>query len=132
VNWVTQHSAQGFAIRYDMLRSLTQYLILSRIHDTRYNTISANLTSRNWLYRFVKRHPEIETIISKKFEASRLAACTAESFNKWFNIFSEHFHKYKPELSDIYNVDETGFSTEENENAYVIIAKEHKGLGLSV
>jgi hypothetical protein len=37
--------------------------------------------------------------------------------------------KYKPDLDDIYNINETEFAMGESEKAYVIIDRQHKSMG---
>jgi Tc5 transposase DNA-binding domain len=115
IDWIQRWSAQNFAIHHDMLRAMAKHLILSRVDSSWRKTISTFLTSRNWPTRFIKRHPNLEAILTKKMDLSRETACTKENFDKWFSVFREHQQKYKPDLADIYNIDETGFSMGESE-----------------
>jgi hypothetical protein len=102
---------------------MAKHIILSRAMSKRRNTISTYLTSRNWPARFPKRHSHLQDIIAKPIEKSRKDACTWETFNGWFNRYRDHFEKHKPELRNIYNIDETGFVLGDGERAYVIIDK---------
>jgi hypothetical protein len=132
VSWVQRWSGQGFPIRHYMLRAMAKHLILSRICDSRRNTVSAFLTSHNWPTRFIKRHSHLETVIATTMDRPRHTACTSETFNEWFSRFHDHYSKYKPDLEDIYNIDETGFSMGESEKAYVIIDRQHRSMGHAI
>jgi DDE superfamily endonuclease/Tc5 transposase DNA-binding domain len=129
VKWVQRWSSQGFPIPHSMVRAMAKHLILSRISDSRRKTVSTFLTSRNWPTRFIKRYPHLEAMIADTMDRPRHVACMKEIFNKWFSRFYDHYSKYKPDLEDIYNIDETGFSMGESEKAYVIVDRQHKSMG---
>jgi hypothetical protein len=132
VRWAERQTAQGFPLRHDMLRLMAKELILNRINGSRRNTISTHLTSRNWPARFLKRYPHLKTVVSDKLDKPRHKACTAETFNQWFEVFRSNFRKYMPQSQHIYNIDETGFSMGENSKAYVIVDTTQTCLGQSV
>jgi hypothetical protein len=71
----------------------------------------------------------LQTIIARPLEQPRHAACTVETFNKWFEVFHENIEKYKPDIEDIYNVDEAGFVMGKGEKMYVIVDKEIESTG---
>jgi hypothetical protein len=112
-----------------MVRAMAKHLILSRISDSHRNTISTFLTSHNWPTRFIKRHSHLEAIIADIMDQPWHLACIKETFDKWFSRFHDHFLKYKPDLNDIYNIDETGFVMGESEKVYVIIDRQYKSMG---
>jgi len=128
-NWIQRWTAQGFAIRHDLLRLMAEHLILSRMDENRRRTISTHILGKNWTTRFVKRYSNLKTIITKPIERSRQLACTPETFNKWFNTFHDHMQKYKPDLEDIYNVDETGFAMGSTARMYGIVDRYQIGTG---
>ena len=47
VNWVQRWTAQGFAIRHDLLRVIAEHLILSCIDENRRQTISTHILGKN-------------------------------------------------------------------------------------
>jgi Tc5 transposase DNA-binding domain len=128
-NWIQRWTAQGFTVRHDLLRMMAEHLILSCMDENRRRTISTHILGKNWTTRFVKRYSNLKTIITKPIERSRQLACTTESFNKWFNTFRDHMQQYKPDLEDIYNVDETGFAMGSTAWMYSIVDRYQIGTG---
>jgi Tc5 transposase DNA-binding domain/DDE superfamily endonuclease len=126
VDWLKRWSNQNFPIRHETMRVMARHIILNRMNSSRRNTVSAYLTSINWLARFIKRHPELGSLIVKPIEKPRSDACTREIFKKWFDIFNQHMQQYKPIPANIYNIDETGFVLGDGEKMYAIVDKRQK------
>ena len=103
---------------------MAEYIIQNRGGTAKRDTISDYILGHNWTTRFVKRYQHLQTIIARPLEQFRHAACIAETFNKWFEVFHENMEKYKPDIEDIYNVDETEFVMGKGEKMYVIVDKE--------
>src|SRR2546423_12099293 len=80
--------------------------------------------SKNWVTRFIKRHPKLKTVIGKSIEASRLQETSPDTLNKWFNVFESTVKEHNIQPQDIYNMDETGFSISTIQSSRVIINKE--------
>jgi hypothetical protein len=132
IQWIKEWHSRGFPIRPEELRDMARHLILSRINSSGRNTISTYLTSHNWPSRFIKRHPDLKGLLVESIEKPRHTACTPETFKEWFDRFRENFDKYKPTPRNIYNIDETGFTLEDSEKAYVIIDKRLESTGRRV
>ena len=112
-----------------MLREAAEYLLQKRDSDPRRRTLSLPRISKTWSTRFVNRHPFLQSLISKSIERSRDTACNKENLLKWFEVFKNTMDKHKFEISNIYNVDETGFQIGTTSKSYVIIDKRQNSSG---
>jgi transposase-like protein len=129
IAYIQRCDAQGFPIRHGMLREAGEYLLQKRDSDPRRRTLSAPQVSKAWSTRFVKRHPFLQTVMSKPREQSRANACTRENLLKWFEVFKNTMDKYKFDIGNIYNIDETGFQIGTTSKSYVIVDKRQNTSG---
>jgi polyhydroxyalkanoate synthesis regulator phasin len=63
-----------------------------------------------WVPRFIKRHPELATIMPEQIEAARITKSSREVLQKWFDDVQSLIKDYNIQQRDIYNMDETGYS----------------------
>jgi hypothetical protein len=63
VEWVQRWHSEGFPISDEMLRTMTQRLILGRMDNSRRDTISTYITSRNWSACFIHCHLYLRGVI---------------------------------------------------------------------
>jgi hypothetical protein len=131
IAYIQRCESQGFPIRHRMLKTMAEYLIQKRCGDPRRRTLSVRVLGHKWTYNFIKRHPFLKSLISRPLEQSRAKACTRENLLKWFDMFKHTMDKYKIQLENIYNIDETGFQMGATSRSYVIIDKRSGGYGHS-
>src|SRR5579859_37208 len=79
---------------------------------------------KHWVTRFIKRHPQLKTVLGKTIEASRLRETSSEILNKWFDVYEATVKEHNIQPQNIYNMDETGFSIGTLQHCKVIINKE--------
>src|SRR5438045_2041065 len=104
-----------------MIKAMAEYIIAIRNNTHRRNTLSTQVLSHNWTYRFIQRHSFLKFILSKPIESRRAKACTCENFEEWFNRYRMTTSTFRFEPSNIYNIDETGFQMGDGERTYVVI-----------
>ena len=82
--------------------------------------------SKNWLPRYLKRHPHMRRTKQKTKEIDR-SACEELA------IYEKHFQDFKKEVEekgilpgDIYNMDETGFRIGVGDNQWIITLEVHR------
>ena len=70
--------------------------------------------SNCWFYTFMKRWTDLKVVSPQKLTANRAEAASRETLNTYFNELDAILTKYnlKDKPAQIYNVDETGISTE--------------------
>jgi hypothetical protein len=64
---------------------------------------------QRWVYRFIKRHPELRTRYNRKYDYQRAKCEDPEVIRAWFLLVQNTIAKYGIVDEDIYNFDETGF-----------------------
>ncbi|KAM5529670.1 transposase [Fusarium oxysporum f. sp. phaseoli] len=98
VTWILRQEALGYAPSHSQVRA----------------TVAAPLRQQgrerpigvHWLARFIKRHPEIDTKVGKRPEASRFNSFTPMAVNWYFDIWESEYGWIKPE--NTVDVDEGG------------------------
>ncbi|OXV09804.1 hypothetical protein Egran_02433, partial [Elaphomyces granulatus] len=76
---------------------------------------------KNWVSRFIKRHPGIKTVLSAKIDKQRWDCVSKASCEKWFGNFEKAVREYHILDSNIYNMDEKGCVLGLSERAKVLI-----------
>jgi hypothetical protein len=88
---------------------------------------SKDSLSNIWFYAFLKRHPDLKIVQPQKLEISRAKGASQERIENYFrelqDILTENDLLDKPER--IYNIDETGISTQ-NSPPKIVCEKESK------
>jgi hypothetical protein len=64
--------------------------------------------SRNWMYKFFKRHPDIGTLTGDPHEAVRVNQATEQNVRAWFDLFRQQRDRYRVLDRNIHNMDEHG------------------------
>src|SRR6266496_4724977 len=113
VRWITQVARTGFPARHSTVREMAEAIRLRRVSEI--NACNAELISyeplgKNWVSRFVKRHPQLGTARGRAIESSRIKETTPEKLRQWFDEFKRFVDEHNVDPKNIYNMDETGFS----------------------
>jgi hypothetical protein len=91
-------------------------------------TLQSNPTpiGHEWIYRFLKRHPQFKGTYSRQLESARYKEATPVKITAWFNAFKDRTNErtYKP--CNIYNMDETGFAIGETQSMRIIVDSTQK------
>ena len=64
---------------------------------------------QHWVYRFIKRYPELKTRYNRKYDYQRAKCEDPKVIRAWFLLVRNTIAKYGIQNQDIYNFDETGF-----------------------
>jgi DDE superfamily endonuclease/Tc5 transposase DNA-binding domain/helix-turn-helix, Psq domain len=70
---------------------------------------SASKVGKNWASTFVRRHLELRTRFSRKYDYHRALCEDPGLIQGWFTLVQNTIAKYGISEADIYNFDETGF-----------------------
>jgi hypothetical protein len=124
--WITRMSATGNPVSQDPIREMAQEIqnnCIKRLEEAggsvQYNPSIGKL----WPQRFLHRHPDLATVISRTIESARLKETSHEAIEDWFNTFEETIAEYQISVENMYNMDETGFSIGNIKGAYVVVNK---------
>lgn len=64
---------------------------------------------KNWMSRFIKAQPELQTKWNRKFHSQRAKSEDPVAIRAWFKLVEETRQSYGISDLDTYNFDETGF-----------------------
>jgi hypothetical protein len=80
-----------------------------------------------WASNFVKRHPELRTRLTRKYDYQRAKCEDPTIINAWFELVRNVLAKYGIYEEDIWNFDETGFMMGVISSAIVVTSSDGRG-----
>ncbi|KAJ6258111.1 NADPH oxidase [Drechslerella dactyloides] len=104
VQYILELSARSFHPRLGSVEDMANQLLSTRAGD------STRRVGKNWAANFVKRRPELQTRLSRKYDYQRAKCEDPDLIQKWFQLLQATKAKYGITDSNIYNFDETGFA----------------------
>ncbi|CAC5414167.1 unnamed protein product [Mytilus coruscus] len=130
VQWVIDMAKIG----YGQTKQQLLYTVKTILdHDGRKTPFKDNLLGKDWLYAFMKRHPEISTRTPQKLGKER-ALIYWQKIKWWFEDFAKYLtENYEEEIdilkdaSRIYNADESGFP-QDPKSSKILAAKGGKNV----
>ena len=97
VKWIDHLGTTGRPLCKRTIRTRAQHL-----HPTQ------NKPSRNWIYLFLKRHPNIVLSTASGLDPKRAKAFNRPVVNRYFNEFAEIVQTHGIPIENVYNMDEKG------------------------
>jgi predicted HTH domain antitoxin len=119
--WVISLDTRGAAPRPYMVEEMANLLLTTR------GTTPTQTVGKNWVGNFVKRHPELDTRFSKRYNYERARCEDPKIIMEWFNLVQKTICDYGIDSDDIYNFDETGFAMGLIATAKVVTRAEYYG-----
>ncbi|KAJ6257444.1 Acetamidase [Drechslerella dactyloides] len=102
-------SLQLVARRFEDEKTTNLYDMANQLLSTRSDD-STRRVGKKWAGNFVKRRPELQTRLSRKYDYQRAKCEDPALISKWFQLVEAVKAKYGIADNDIYNFDETGFA----------------------
>ncbi len=119
MNVLVHLTEQGWAPSLSMIYYMTETLIQAQAEN------SEHMMSKNWLFRFLKRHPELNTAWSTDLDKK----CAVASILKWVKFFLLSLQKLRQKygvlFEDIYNMNEKECVLSFNEHVQMMICWGH-------
>jgi hypothetical protein len=81
------------------------------------------ILGKNWVYRFLQRHPELSTGRNKSSEKSRILATIPRQLEGWYTHLAEIIRRYSITYSDIWNIDEIGYQMGHSQKEQVVFSR---------
>jgi hypothetical protein len=122
--WITRLTATGFPATPMLVKEMAEEIRMRRVQlASSRTTLQTNPTpiGHEWIYRFLKRHPNFKGVYSRQLESARHKEATPEKISAWFDAFRAQIEERKYEPCDIYNMDETGFAVGETQSTRIIV-----------
>jgi hypothetical protein len=99
---------------------------LHGINEPSVELVTYDPIGRQWVQRFLQRHPELKSIMGKCIELARVKESTPEVIEHWFTILRQTIDEEKITWENVYNADESGFGIGKKRATHVIIDTELK------
>ncbi|KFY18563.1 hypothetical protein V493_08507 [Pseudogymnoascus sp. VKM F-4281 (FW-2241)] len=122
--WITRLITTGFPATPMLIKEMAEEVRIRRVQVvSSQTTIRTNPTpiGHEWIYRFLKRHPNFKGVYSRQLESARYKEATPIKVSAWFNAFKARIEERKYKLCNIYNMDETGFAVGETQSTRIIV-----------
>ncbi len=85
------------------------------------STLPDYRTCKVWIERFIKRHPELPSIVCQPIDKHRSSTYLETTLKRWFKTYEKIIIKYGITSENVYNVDETGFILGETQRRWSIV-----------
>ena len=116
--WIIDMGQRGLPLQIPTVHYLAQLLLSAWLSShTAY-------VGDHWVTRYIKRHTELSSKYSKKYDYQRAKCEDPELIMGWYKRFYDAIEKYGILEQDIYNIDETGFQMGIASTAKVICGSE--------
>ena len=122
--WITTLTGRDYAPRYNTVRELAEIIRNRRvkgINDESIQLVNYEPFGRDWVARFLSRHPHLESARRKLIDAARIKDVSVERLTKWFEDLKKVIETENIEPENIYNMDESGFAIGDVEASQRII-----------
>ncbi|KAJ5267711.1 hypothetical protein N7478_010519 [Penicillium angulare] len=119
--WILSMDLRGSAPRPSMVREMANLLLQQR------GTTPVLSVGENWVTNFVKRHPDLSSRFSRRYNYERAKCEDPKVIGEWFTLVQKTILENGIDPDDIYNFDETGFAMGLTATAKVVTRSEYYG-----
>ena len=98
--WILDMDERGLPPTHATVRKMAYLLLHER---------EGEAVSERWITIFIKRHDDIISKYTRKYDYQRAKCEDPEVISQWFSVIRNTIVKYGITEQDIYNFDETGF-----------------------
>jgi len=123
VQYILSLDVRGFPPQLTDVADMANLLLAER---------DATRVGQNWASNFVKRHSELGTRLSRKYDYQRAKCEDPEVIRGWFALVQHTIAKYGIQEADIYNFDETGFVMGQISTTTVVTSADRRGKAKSM
>ncbi|KAL2697510.1 hypothetical protein AAEP93_011414 [Penicillium crustosum] len=103
-DWLISMDHRGAALTIAILRDMANLLLEHRGDHT------PQTVSKNWPTQYIKRHPELSSRFSRRYDYKRALMEDPNTIIEWFKLVKKTIAQYGITSDDIYNFDESGFA----------------------
>ena len=117
VKYILELDLQGFPPKLSEVEDMA-----NRIRRER----DASSVGTRWTQRFITRHEELKTRLSRRYDYSRAQCEDPKLISGWFKLVENTMAKYGIVFDDIWNFDETGFLLGHISTTMVVTSSERR------
>ncbi|KJK73921.1 hypothetical protein H634G_10782 [Metarhizium anisopliae BRIP 53293] len=118
VQYILDLDARSFPPRLSGVQDMANRLLADR---------DAPSVGVNWASKFVKRHEELKTRFTRRYDYQRALCEDSNVIRDWFQLVQNTVAKYGVQDEDFYNFDETGFMMGIISTTTVVTSSEKRG-----
>ena len=110
VRWITELTVTGYSPSHTVVREMAE-IIRARQEEIELEIPTITPLGGDWVRNFVRRHPELKTVVGKTIDKARIKGTSVTALQNWFDAFEKvviNDDDVRPE--NVYNMDESGFS----------------------
>ena len=122
--WVSELTRNGFPPRHGTIREMAEEIRntrVTKVNDSSIQLVQYPPIGKEWVSRFLQRHPHLKADYSRRIDASRIKESSPEIIKKWLATVVEILREHNINPEDVYNMDETGFAIGSFQAGRVII-----------
>ena len=127
LKWIKELTISGYSPGHQLLKDIAEEIRTKRTYDLDNPSLDSlkllpqYLLGKNWIPRFIQRHPHLTVVIRRRIESVRIDKATKPVLNTWFDAFQKVVQEQGIKQENIYNIDESGFSIGTIESTRIII-----------
>ena len=118
VRYALELDSQGFPPRLAHVEDMANRLLDQR---------GAQRVGKNWTSNFIRRHSELKTRYTRRYDYQRALCEDPNLIRDWFTLMRNIIAKYGIDVADIFNFDETGFMMGIISSAMVVTSADRRG-----
>ena len=92
VQWILDMDTRGISPTQALVREMAELLLTERVQGA--STIQPTI-GRCWVYRFIKRYPELESRYNRKYDYQRAKYEDPKVIRAWFRLVQNTIAKYR-------------------------------------
>ena len=119
--WILDMSQCGLPLQFSTVHYLAKLLLSARLKSSASEKATIG---ELWVNHFIKRHPELKSKYTRRYDYQRARCEDPELIKAWFERVQKTVQQYGIVEEGIYNMDETGFQMGVASTAKVICGSE--------
>ena len=108
IRWIKHLAATGHPAKHAYIKEMAEELRHERVMSQVNSLNTLPIFGISWVSYFLRRHPELQTVLSRSIEINRVSNITLEVVENWFNDFTMLLEEKNITLENVYNMDESG------------------------
>jgi hypothetical protein len=114
-DWLISMDNRGATLTIAMLKDMANLLLVNRGDHT------PQTVGKNWPTEYIKRHPQLSSRFSRKYDYKRAIIEDLNTIIEWFKLVEKTIAQYSITSDDIYNFNELGFTIGVSATTKIII-----------
>ena len=116
LKWIKELTISGYSPGHRLLKEIAEELRTKRTYDLDNASLNSlelppqYTLGRDWVPRFILRHPHLTVAIGRRIESVRMDGATKPVLDAWFDAYKKVVQEQGIKQENTYNMDESGFS----------------------